>query len=105
MYGSRYTAVVANRMHDAAEETVSVAGKYCESGDVLIKDAALPRLAVGDLLALPASGAYNLAMESNYNLAQRPAVVFVRQGTSRLVRRRQGYADLIALDELPEGVQ
>ncbi len=103
MYGSRYEAAVANRMHDAAEETVSVAGKFCESGDVLIKDVALPRLVAGDLLAMPASGAYHLAMESNYNLAQRPAVVFVRDGASRLVRRRQRYADLIALDALPDG--
>ena len=69
IYGSRYTALVANRMNDPAEETVTIAGKYCESGDVLIRDIALPRLAPGDLLALPAAGAYCLSMASNYNLA------------------------------------
>lgn len=98
MYGSAYTAVVANRMADAAEETVAIAGKFCESGDVLIDEIALPRLQPGDLLGLPASGAYNLAMESNYNMAQRPPVVFVRDGAARVVRRRQSYDDLIALE-------
>ena len=98
MYGSGYTAVVANRMRDAAEETVAIAGKFCESGDVLIGEIALPRLQPGDLVALPASGAYNLAMESNYNLAQRPPVLFLRDGQARLVRRRQTYADLVALE-------
>jgi len=99
MYGSAYTAVVANRMRDAAEETVAIAGKFCESGDVLIKEIALPHLQPGDLVALPASGAYNLAMESNYNLAQRPPVLFLRDGAARLVRRRQTYRDLVALAE------
>ena len=59
----------------------------------------MPRLRAGDLLALPASGAYHLAMESNYNLATRSAVVFVGQGTARLARRRQSYDDLLALEE------
>ena len=99
MYGSVYTAAVANRMQDAPEETVTIAGKFCESGDVLIKDIPLPRLQAGDLLALPTSGAYNLAMESNYNYAQRPAVLFVRDGMARLVRRRQTLEDLLALEE------
>ncbi len=103
MYGSKYTAVVANRVHDPMEETVSVAGKFCESGDVLINEIEMPRLAFGDLIAMPVSGAYNLAMESNYNLAQRPAVVFVREGMAQLTRKRQSYSDLIALDALPKG--
>ena len=99
MYGSRYIALAANRMHDTAEETVTVAGKFCESGDILVREAELPRLRAGDLLALPASGAYHLAMESNYNLAPRSAVVFVNQGTARLARRRQRYDDLLMLEE------
>ena len=102
LYGAAYEAVVANRMRAPAEERVTIAGKFCESGDLLIKDARLPRLMSGDLLAVGASGAYTLAMESNYNLAQRPAVVFVRDGQARLVRRRQTYVDLLALDVLPE---
>ena len=101
MYGSAYTAVVANRMQAGAEETVAIAGKFCESGDVLIDSIELPRLRPGDLLALPASGAYQLAMESNYNLALRPAVLFLRDGEARLVRRRQTYADLLAMESAP----
>ena len=102
MYGAVYEAVVANRMRAPADERVTIAGKFCETGDLLIKDAMLPRLTPGDLLAVGASGAYTLSMESNYNLAQRPAVVFLRDGHARLVRRRQTYADLMALDVWPE---
>jgi diaminopimelate decarboxylase len=98
IYGSRYEAVVANRMNDLPEETVTIAGKYCESGDVLIRDIALPRLAPGDLLALPAAGAYCLSMASNYNLALRTAVVLVTDGQARLIRRRETYEDLLRFD-------
>ncbi len=94
-YGARYTPVVANRMLDAAEAQVAVAGKYCESGDVLVRDALLPLPRVGDLVGVPGSGAYQLAMASNYNLSLRPAVVVVRDGTARLVRRRETYEDLL----------
>jgi diaminopimelate decarboxylase len=85
-------------MNDLPEETVTIAGKYCESGDVLIRDIALPRLAPGDLLALPAAGAYCLSMASNYNLALRTAVVLVRDGQARLIRRRETYEDLMRFD-------
>jgi diaminopimelate decarboxylase len=98
IYGSRYEALVANRMSDLPEETVTIAGKYCESGDILIRDIALPRLAPGDLLALPAAGAYCLSMASNYNLALRTAVVLVKDGQARLIRRRETYEDLVRLD-------
>jgi diaminopimelate decarboxylase len=98
MYGSQYEALSANRPTAAAEETVTVAGKYCESGDYLIKDANLPRLHEGEILAIPAAGAYCLAMASNYNHALRPAVAFVRDGKARLVRRRETYADLLATE-------
>jgi diaminopimelate decarboxylase len=98
IYGARYTALVAGRMSALPQETVTIAGKYCESGDILIRDIALPRLSPGDLLALPAAGAYCLAMASNYNLAPRPAVVLVLDGTARLIRRRETYEDLVRLD-------
>jgi diaminopimelate decarboxylase len=98
MYGARYQAVAAERPLAAAEETVAIAGKYCESGDVLIQEAAVPRLRAGELVAIPASGAYQLSMESNYNLAYRPAVVMVEDGAARLIRRRQTPEDLVALD-------
>jgi diaminopimelate decarboxylase len=98
MYGSRYEAIPAERPLAPAEETVTIAGKYCESGDILVRDAALPRLRTGELLAMPAAGAYQLAMASNYNLAYRPAVVLVADGAAHLLRRRETAADLMALD-------
>ncbi len=98
IYGSAYTALAANRMGDLPQETVTIAGKYCESGDVLIRDIALPRLVPGDLLALPSAGAYCLAMASNYNLALKTAVVMVKDGQARLIRRRETYEDLLRLD-------
>jgi diaminopimelate decarboxylase len=98
IYGSRYEAVPAARPLAPNEETVTVAGKYCESGDVLIRDALLPRLESGEVLAIPASGAYCLAMASNYNGALKPAIVFVAGGKARLVRRRETYADLLATE-------
>ncbi len=95
LYDAAYTVLVGNRMRDAAEETVTIAGRYCESGDVLFKDIALPKLNPGDLIAVPSSGAYCLAMSSNYNLVPRPAVVLVNDGDARLIRRRETLDDLI----------
>jgi diaminopimelate decarboxylase len=97
-YGARYTPLLANRVLDDVHALVAVAGRYCESGDVLVKDAALPMPRVGDLMAVPASGAYQMAMASNYNMVPRPAVVVVRQGQARLVRRRETYDDLLGAD-------
>ncbi len=96
LYGARYEAALANRPGAGAAEVVTVAGKYCESGDVLIRDVPLPRLEPGDLLALPAAGAYCLAMASNYNLAPRPVVLLVRDGQVRVMQRRETYEDLFA---------
>ena len=98
LYDSRYEAVVANRMSDAPAETVTLAGKYCESGDILVKDVALPVLEPGDLVAIPASGAYAPSMASNYNLNPRPAIVMVKDGVPRLIRRRESYEDLMTWD-------
>jgi diaminopimelate decarboxylase len=95
LYGAEYRALLANRADAGPIEQVTIAGKYCESGDVLIRDADLPALQSGDLVALPASGAYNLAMASNYNLALKPAVVLVGAGLARPIRRRQTYDDLL----------
>src|SRR5205823_3713651 len=97
-YGARYSAVLANRMCDPLTDTVAVAGRYCESGDVLIREAHLPRPRVGDLVAVPGSGAYQLSMASNYNLVPRPAVVVVKDGKPRLVRRRETYDDLLSAE-------
>ena len=98
MYGSGYEAVPVDRPLDEPVETVTVAGKYCESGDILVRDAELPRLEAGELVALPASGGYNLAMSSNYNMALRPPVVAVRDGEARLLQRRETVEDLVARD-------
>jgi diaminopimelate decarboxylase len=98
IYGSKYEALAAGRALAAPEETVTVVGKYCESGDVLIRDVALPRLEAGEILAVPAAGAYCLAMASNYNAALKPPIVFVAGGQARLVRRRETYGDLLACE-------
>lgn len=103
LYGAHYHAL---RVRDAGPdadrtdpvETVAIAGKFCESGDVLIREIALPRLRPGDLLAVPMAGAYTLAMASNYNLAPRPAVVLACEGEARLIQRRESYADLVGRD-------
>jgi diaminopimelate decarboxylase len=76
----------------------TIAGKFCESGDVLIDRVELPPFGNGELLAVPAAGAYCLAMASNYNMALRPAVVFVADGVARLVQRRETFEDLVVRD-------
>ena len=101
MYGSRYEVLSAERPLAPAEETVTIAGKYCESGDLLARDVALPRLRAGEIVAMPAAGAYQLAMASNYNLATRPAVLLLANGAARLLRRRETHEDLMALDVDP----
>ena len=98
LYDARYEAVVANRMSESPAETVTLAGKFCESGDVLIRDVSLPMLQPGDVVAIPASGAYAPSMASNYNLNPRPAMVMVRDGDARLIRRRETYNDMMRLD-------
>jgi diaminopimelate decarboxylase len=98
LYDARYTALSATRADEAAEEIVSVAGMHCESGDVLIDDVPLPAPSRGDLLAVPATGAYTLAMSSNYNGVGRPAAVLVRDGEARVIRRRESLDDLLALE-------
>jgi diaminopimelate decarboxylase len=97
-YGARYTPVLANRLQEVADTTVAIAGRFCESGDVLVRDVQVPAPRVGDLVAVPASGAYQLSMASNYNLVPRPAVVVIRDGKAELVRRRETYADLLSAE-------
>jgi diaminopimelate decarboxylase len=99
LYDARYTAVSATRVDEPADERVSIAGMHCESGDVLIDDVMLPRARRSDLLAVPATGAYTLAMASNYNGVTRPAAVLVVDGTVRVIRRRESIDDLLRLEE------
>ncbi len=101
-YQSAYTAVLADRPAGAAEETVTLAGKHCESGDVLLKELALPASAPGDVLVVLATGAYNASMASNYNRIPRPAAVLVEGGRAELVQRRERPDELLRYDVLPE---
>jgi diaminopimelate decarboxylase len=98
LYDARYTALLADRAGEPAAERVSVAGMHCESGDVLIDDVALPAPRRGDLLAVPATGAYTLAMASNYNGVGRPAAALVRDGEATLIRQRETVDDLLRLE-------
>ena len=97
LYAARYEPLIATRLSAGSDGTYRIAGKHCESGDVL-GDALLPRPRRGDLLAVPATGAYTLAMASNYNGVPRPAVVLVDGGVPRLIRRRESVADLVAFE-------
>jgi diaminopimelate decarboxylase len=100
LYGAGYEAVLANKAVQEPVETVTIAGKACESGDLLIENTILPPVEKGDLLAVFSTGAYCYSMASNYNRNPRPAVIFVRNGKSRVIVRRETYEDLVALDEL-----
>ncbi|MDI3523089.1 MAG: diaminopimelate decarboxylase [Bacillota bacterium] len=101
LYGSRYSALVANKANHLPAEVVTIAGKCCESGDVLIQDINLPRLEPGDLIAVFTAGAYQYSMASNYNRLARPAVVFVRDGRASVVVQRESLADLVRNDRIP----
>lgn len=105
LYDARYHAVVANKMNHAATAPVTVAGKCCESGDILIRDVNLPPLEPGDVLAVFSTGAYNHSMASNYNSLPRPAVVLVGAGRAELIVRRESYQDLIRRDVIPQRLE
>ncbi|RAL70830.1 Diaminopimelate decarboxylase [Dehalococcoides mccartyi] len=100
LYEAKYEAVVANNVQSAEKEKVTIAGKFCESGDILIRDIELPSLRTGDILAVPCCGAYCLPMSSNYNGYHRPAVVMLKNGEDRLIRRRETVEDLSRLDSV-----
>ena len=98
LYGARYEALLANRADALPSGVYRVAGKHCESGDVLIEAAELPEPRPGDVLAVPATGAYTLALGSTYNGVPRPAVVLVADGEARLIRRRETLEDLLRFE-------
>jgi len=98
LYGARYEAFLASGPDDPADGKVTIAGKYCESTDILITDIEMPELHTGDVIAVPAAGAYCLAMASNYNGMPRPEVVMVRNGDVRVMRRRETLDDLLAAE-------
>lgn len=96
LYEAEYSALVANKMDADHEEVVTIAGKCCESGDILIKDLSVPTIETGDILAVMSTGAYGYAMSSNYNKLPVPPVVMLKKGVDRLIVKRQTYDDVIA---------
>jgi len=103
LYDAVYDAFVANRADENVEEVYTIAGKCCESGDILIKDIELPLLKPGDLIAVTSTGAYTYAMSSNYNGVPRPAVVLVNEGEANVIIERENFEDLIKNDVIPSG--
>ena len=98
LYGSRYEAAVANRMLATDGEICHLAGKHCESGDVIVRDVQLPSPVPGDIVVTPATGAYGYAMANNYNGVPRAPVIFCKDGDARVVVRRETYDDLMSRD-------
>ena len=98
LYGSKYEAVVANKMLAKEAKEITIAGKFCESGDILIRDIALPPVSAGDIIAIPDCGAYCLPQASNFNASLKPAIVLVNKGEARLIRRRETFDDLTKCD-------
>ena len=102
LYQAKYTAIVANKANNPPEEVVTIAGRYCESGDILIKDINLPKIMPRDVICIPATGAYNYSMASQYNRVPKPAAIIVHKGQSDVIIKREGYQDLISFDVVPE---
>jgi diaminopimelate decarboxylase len=98
LYGAKYEAILANRALDKCEGTWAVAGKCCESGDMIIWDQTLPDPRPGDILAVFCTGAYNFSMASHYNRIPHPAVLFVRDGDVKVVVERETWEDVVRLD-------
>ncbi|AFZ49546.1 diaminopimelate decarboxylase [Dactylococcopsis salina] len=101
-YQAEYRSMLGNKMSETATETVTVAGKHCESGDILIQSASLPKTVSGDTLVITSTGAYGYSMASNYNRLLRPGMVLVYKGTADMMVERETYEDLIAQDKFPE---
>jgi len=95
LYQAKYEGVIANKADSKREEYVTIAGKCCESGDILIWDLKVPKLQSGDILAVKSTGAYNYSMASNYNRIPKPAVVMLSKGKPKLIVRRQSYEDIM----------
>ena len=98
LYGARYEAEIADRFAGDEGELCTIAGMHCESGDILVRDVRLNDPRVGDVLVIPATGAYSHAMANNYNAVPRPPVIFCKDGDARVVVRRETYEDLTLRD-------
>lgn len=102
LYEAEYTVLLANKPNAPRTEIVTIAGKCCESGDLIAKDIPMPQAQPGDILAVLATGAYNYSMAMNYNRNGKPPVVLVRDGKARLIVKREDYSDIIRNDIIPE---
>ena len=98
LYGAKLEAVIANRMRDKIAGKFTIAGKFCESGDILIRDIGLPEPVAGDIIAVAGCGAYSIPEAMNYNASFKPAIVLVKEGKARLIRRRETLEDLTRCD-------
>lgn len=105
LYGAKYEALVANKALATPTHTVTITGRACESGDMLIHDLQIPKAETGDILAVSCTGAYAYAMSSNYNALPRPAVLLVNEGEADLIVRRETYHDLIRRDRVPQRLE
>lgn len=101
-YQANYSAVVANKMFSIPKETVTIAGRYCETGDLLIKDIKLPKVETGDIIAVFSTGAYNYSMSSNYNMVPRPACLLINGKKAEIIIKRETYKDLISKHRIPK---
>ena len=101
MYQAEYSAEVANNVHSENKEKITIAGRYCESGDILINDIELPNLSAGDVICIYNTGAYNYSMASNYNRVEKPAMVLVNNSLSDIIVNRETLEDLISKDVIP----
>ncbi len=104
-YQAKYSAVVANKMNEKETELVTIAGRYCETGDILIKDINLPKVSPGDIIAVPNTGAYNYSMSSNYNMVPRPACVLLHKGKSEIIIEREDYEFVIKNQKIANWLQ
>ena len=100
LYEAKYEALVANKVSEEETTKVTIAGRYCQSGDILVRDVTVAPVSAGDIIAIPVSGAYSIPMASNYNMVPRPAIIMVRNGKARLIRKRESYQDLMTLDSI-----
>ncbi len=100
LYGAEYEALLANKVLAEEVGPVTIAGRFCESGDILVKDINLPSVSAGDIIAIPDCGAYCLPLASNYNASLKPAIVMVKEGRARIIRRRESFQDLTRYDLL-----
>jgi len=98
LYGARYSCLTVTGVGRERSERVSIAGPYCESGDVIIEDLPMPRVKEGELIVIPVAGAYHLSMSSNYNGARRPAVIWLQEGKAAIISRRETFEDLLTRD-------